>query len=392
MSTSRSQSEIEKDKNEGFNLAPYKADPATRTNTPHFYINNEYQELPKQAYITDKPYTFWANNLRGCIGVLNNQSEILGHIYLKVCELEGSSFKESTQELGDGCSEIQAKLNRQTIDIRKVLEQDRQSINNNIYDVLTRIKKLDNKQELQSYLENLEDNQEKIIKRIDEINSKRIQEIQNHIESILENQSKGGNTKQLSRDLEKLKESVIEVDNNNFNQLKKELRDCCDKQQDRSKSLDQIFRNLPSKQDLESMIKEEIKNIPKQDTSKLESKLENLASKEDLRNEMGKIPKTDTSVLEEKIGKLTSKEDLKILPTKENLELIADSLSEEIGQEHEKTRGIIHKQDKKLDEQKESLDRIRTDKLQEQLEETLKQLEESQRRKTFLEKRFSHKY
>lgn len=109
MSTSRSQSEIEKDKNEGFNLAPCKADPATRTNTPSFYINNEYQELPKQAYITDKPYTFWANNLRGCIGVLNNQSEILGHIYLKVCELEGSSFKESTQELGDGRSEIQPK-------------------------------------------------------------------------------------------------------------------------------------------------------------------------------------------------------------------------------------------------------------------------------------------
>lgn len=94
--------------------------------------------------------------------------------------------------------------------------------------MLTRIKKLDNKQELQSYLENLEDNQEKIIKRIDEINSKRIQEIQNNIELILENQSKGGNTKQLSRDLEKLKESVIEVDNNNFNQLKKELMACLD--------------------------------------------------------------------------------------------------------------------------------------------------------------------
>ena len=68
--TSRSREEIEKDKNEGCNLAPYKADPATRTHTPHFYIQEKYQELPKQAYITDKPYSFWANNLRGCISVL----------------------------------------------------------------------------------------------------------------------------------------------------------------------------------------------------------------------------------------------------------------------------------------------------------------------------------
>ncbi|KAM3693684.1 hypothetical protein ACB098_07G002300 [Castanea mollissima] len=46
----------------------------------------------------------------------------------------------------------------------------------------------------------------------------------------------------------------------------------------------------------------------------IKSKLENLASKEDLRNEIRKIPKTDASVLEEKIGKSTSKEDLKNLP------------------------------------------------------------------------------
>ena len=95
---------------------------------PHFYIQEKYQELPKQAYITNKPYSFWANNLTGCISVLNNHSEILGHVYIKVCELEGSSFKEPPQGLpseGCSCSKIQAKLNRQTIELKRTLEQDR---------------------------------------------------------------------------------------------------------------------------------------------------------------------------------------------------------------------------------------------------------------------------
>lgn len=85
------------------------------------------------------------------------------------------------------------------------------------------------------------------------------------------------------------------------------------------------MRNIPSKIDIQNTIKEETKNLP---------------TEEDIRNEINKTPKTDIKPLEEKLG---------VLPSKETMELMTDSLSEEIGHEHDKTREEIHKNRDSID-------------------------------------------
>lgn len=93
------------------------------------------------------------------------------------------------------------------------------------------------------------------------------------------------------------------------------------------------MRNIPSKIDIQNTIKEETKNLP---------------TEEDIRNEINKIPKTDIKPLEEKLG---------VLPSKETIELMTDSLSEEIVREHDKTREEIPKN-------RHSIDKISTEQLQ----------------------------
>lgn len=148
----------------------------------------------------------------------------------------------------------------------------------------------------------------------------------------------------------------------NSEELKQQLKECGDKQENRTSNIDEQIKkldNIPSKQDIKDSLKEETKN---------------LATKDDVKNEINKIPKVDTKPLEKKIDQL---------PTKESLGLMADSISEEIGQEHEKTRNEIKKQQETLDHNKEAIDKISTEQLQNQLEETLKQLEDSRSRQKF---------
>lgn len=178
-----------KDQGSGSNLTPYAPTIPEGTHVPHIYNQGTYLEIPKQSPKQGARYNFWSNDLKGIISIINNQSEILGNIYLRSQDNQ-KTRNEPLGENGCSCTEIQTKLNKQTLDIKRHLEEDRKSIRNDNLEIIRRLKDLNNKEGLQSQLELLEDNQSRMLSRLDEINGERIREIQQNIELILKNQGK----------------------------------------------------------------------------------------------------------------------------------------------------------------------------------------------------------
>ena len=137
-----------------------------------------------------------------------------------------------SQEKGFSCQEIQSKLNNLSLDIRKVLEQDRQSIRNDTKEIISKLRELeddeknprDTKERLESYIRILEQNQDRIINRLDEINDERIRDIQDKINKILERNNSKPDLKELADSFKKLVDEIKENDNRNKKELEAEIR------------------------------------------------------------------------------------------------------------------------------------------------------------------------
>ena len=137
-----------------------------------------------------------------------------------------------SQEKGCSCQEIQSKLNNLSLDIRKVLEQDRQSIRNDTKEIISKLRELedeeknprDTKESLESYIRILEQNQDRIINRLDEINDERIRDIQDKVNKILKRNNSKPDLKELEDSFKKLVEEIKENDNRNKKELEVEIR------------------------------------------------------------------------------------------------------------------------------------------------------------------------
>lgn len=210
---------------------------------------------------------------------------------------------------GCSCTEIQTKLNNQTIEIKQIIEQDRQSCRNDTTEILKKLKELDKTEELKSEVDKLFQNQTRMINRLDEINNERIRGIQSNIDKILK-ELKGGDKSDISDLEEKLQDLVDQVkdnDNRNYKNLKKEIESGFKKNSNQKDILEikGLIRNLDQKEvDLQPVLENQQEILNKLDNQKIDlSPLENQLGKIEKEVIKGnkEIEKIDTTTLEKQL-------------------------------------------------------------------------------------------
>jgi hypothetical protein len=224
---------------------------------------------------TPGPYRqHWRNLLRKMVSIAREKEYML--LYQEVSSILVQCFSipskpenstpctplEQFNNSGIGCScaEIQNKLNKQTVELKESLEQDRQSIRNDTKEILRRLK---NQGNLETDSEKLLQNQKRIINRLDEISGERIQEIQEQIEKILSQQQVKGNFEELKQGLNNLEKTIRENDSKNIQELKQQIEGFKKSQYDPQQDLQQLKQKLEEinlKKDLEQ-IKNEIQKL-----------------------------------------------------------------------------------------------------------------------------------
>ncbi|KAL8239081.1 hypothetical protein R6Q59_015648 [Mikania micrantha] len=167
---------------------------------------------------------------------------------------------EPTSEIKDttkgscSCEEIQFRLNKQTVELKTSLEEDRNSIRNDTKEILRKLRNLDLDDSLKNFKEIINSefeiviqNQKRIINRIDELNDETIKEIHENVEKLLKQKENKGLDKNFG---------LTELEKQRLEKIYEQL-DC-------EETICQLIKRLENKQNKEfNESKEQTKNLGK---------------------------------------------------------------------------------------------------------------------------------